>query len=178
MRAIPLTEEDVKGLKAKGRPRGALGKIREMHHLVAQLYAQGLKPTQIAAIVKRTPQTVRNWLNTPANIELVARLEKEYCGEAFTVVKDSLDFRRYLSEELATVCLEQLVSAAHAGELTNSEALRILDSRDDRTGMGKMVTNVNLHGDLGDRLDAAVERSRKVIEGRVEGNVIKLNRRF
>jgi hypothetical protein len=164
------------GEAKRGRPLGAVGKIREVHHLVARLYARGHKPPEIAAMVNRTGATIRNWLAAPATAELVA----EYASEFEAEVTTELEYRQGLARANAAMAREEIGRrlAEEPEALPLAQLVRIAADADDRTGLGKTETRVNLNADLGARLDAARERSAKIIEGRAAGdNVVKLVRR-
>jgi len=166
MKIRSLTEDEV---PKKGRPKGAVAKIRAVHHLVAQLYAKGMKPTEIAPIVNRTSATVRNWLDSPANAELVA----QYCGAEGERITSEMEYRIALRRKTATMALEKLAEQLEADEIDAPRTLlAIAADGDDRTGLGRQETKVNLNMDLGARLDRAIERREKLIEGRT--NVVEL----
>lgn len=166
MKIRSLTEADV---PKRGRPKGAVAKIRAHHHLVAQLYAKGLKPTEIAPIVNRTSATVRNWLDSPASQELVA----QYTGEIGERVSSEMEYRIALRRKAGTMAMEKLVEMLEADEIESEKSLlAIAADSDDRTGLGRQETKVNLNMDLGARLDRAIERREKLIEGRA--NVVEL----
>jgi hypothetical protein len=167
-----LTAEEV---RVRGRPKGAVGKIREVHHFVARMYAKGHKPPEIAKVVNRTSATVRNWLATPANAELVAQYAADY-GE---LAEGELDYRLQLRRQASTMALEKLVEKLQAEEIEEPKMLlAIASDSDDRTGLGRTETKFNLNVDLGTRLDKARERRDRILEARIEGNVVKLERRF
>jgi transposase len=166
MKIRSLTEDEV---PKRGRPKGAVAKIRAHHHLVAQLYAKGLKPTEIAPIVNRTSATVRNWLDSPASQELVA----QYTGEIGERVSSEMEYRIALRRKAGTMAMEKLVEMLEADEIESEKSLlAIAADSDDRTGLGRQETKVNLNMDLGARLDRAIERREKLIEGRT--NVVEL----
>jgi hypothetical protein len=166
MKIRSLTESDV---PKRGRPKGAVAKIRAVHHLVAQLYAKGMKPTEIAPIVNRTSATVRNWLDSPANAELVA----QYCGAEGERITSEMEYRIALRRKAGTMAMEKLVEMLEADEIESEKSLlAIAADSDDRTGLGRQETKVNLNMDLGARLDRAIERGKKLDEER--GKVIEL----
>jgi transposase len=166
MKIRSLTESDV---PKRGRPKRAVAKIRAVHHLVAQLYAKGMKPTEIAPIVNRTSATVRNWLDSPANAELVA----QYCGAEGERITSEMEYRIALRRKAGTMAMEKLVEMLEADEIESEKSLlAIAADSDDRTGLGRQETKVNLNMDLGARLDRAIERGKKLDEER--GKVIEL----
>jgi hypothetical protein len=176
MRVWSLEERDV---ERRGRPRGSIGKVRAVHHLVARLYARNIPVRDIAGMVNRTPATIRNWINAPANQELVA----QYARENEVEVTTELEYRMQLARYSGTLAREKIAAQLENGEIENTRVLlAIAADTDDRTGMGKIQTQINLQGDLGARLNRARQRvrdlnSKKEITGVVQGNVIKLKRR-
>ena len=165
-----LTPQEVK----LGRPQGSLGKIRAVHHLVARLFAKGRKVAEIAKIVNRTPATVRNWINSPANAELVAQYEKEECE----VVENEIDYRIELGRRAGTLAIERLVEKLEAGEIDDGKLLLAISADvNDRTGIAKTTNQVNLNIDLRARLEKAQAARLKVIDGRT-GTITKFVRRF
>jgi hypothetical protein len=166
-----LSQEEV-----RGRPKGAVGKIRAVHHLVAQLYALGLKPTEIAPIVNRTSATVRNWIDAPANQELVA----QYCEERSSEVLTNAEYRRSLIERRQILMEEELVDRLEAdpSSFTNKDLIAGSGDAADRIGFGKQTTNVNINLDLKSRMEAAKKRLEGLEDARREGKVVKFVRRF
>jgi hypothetical protein len=157
-----------------------MGKVRAVHHLVARLYARNVPVKDIAAMVNRTPATIRNWINAPANQELVAQYAKENEVE----VTGELEYRIQLARLAGTMAREKICAQLENDEIENTRVLlAIAADVDDRTGIGKIQTQINLQGDLGARLNRARQRvkelnSKKEIEGVVQGNVVKMKRRF
>jgi len=159
----------------RGRPVGSVGKIREVHHFVAQAYAAGMKPPEIAQLVNRTAATVRNWLNAPANAELVAQYAKEH----FQALANEAERRLAVKRRLAAMADEEILDRleADAGQFNNRELIALSADASDRTGLGKTETKVNLNVDVGTRLDKAKAERLKVIDGRT-GEIVKFIRRF
>lgn len=160
------------GSPQRGRPKGAVAKIREVHHTVARLYARGFKPPEIGAKINRTGATVRNWLNNPAMAELVA----QYAGEHAIEITNELEYRTKLLLEAGTLSLESVVEQLKEDPSTVpiAQRLKLIDTMNDRTGLARQETKVNLNLDLGTRLDQAIERSRAAQEQ--PSNVVKLRR--
>lgn len=170
---------DIGGRKL-GRPKGAVAKIRLVHHTVAQLYAYDVKIPEIALIVRRTTATIRNWIDLPAFQELIQAYRKEYTEK----YQSNLDYRADTIARLTTMAgellVERLESAIETGELIPiRDLMKILDSGNDRTGLGKQETKVNINVGIGSRLDNAVKVVKKVEEARATGtdNIVKFVRR-
>ena len=161
---------------ARGRPKGAVGKIREVHHFVAQCYAKGMKPPAIAELVNRTPATVRNWLNSPANANLVVEYEKEH----FLELANEAEYRAWIKRRFATLADEELLDRiiTDPSQFSNRELIAGSADASDRTGLAKTNVQVQAVLNMGERLEEARAMKEKMLEARVEGNVVKLVRRF
>lgn len=173
---IPLTQADVK--PKLGRPPGAVGKIRERHHTIAKMAGAGFTPAEIARTIGMTPNGVRLWIDNEANADLVASYAGAYAERADAMI----DRRLALMNEAAVIALvklkEQLLEDIEAGiPIPYDKLVKIAGHLDDRTGLGKQETKVNLNMDLGARLDKARERTRGLEEARSAGKVVDFVRR-
>jgi hypothetical protein len=167
-----LTANEV---RPRGRPSGSVGKIREVHHLVARLYALGYKPTEIAPIVNRTSATIRNWLGSPANAELVA----QYCKEEHNEVVTNAEYRRALIERRQLLMEEELCERLEAdpSQFTAKELIAGSGDAADRIGFGKQSVQVNISLDLKARMEQAKKRLEGLEAARAEGKVVEFARR-
>jgi len=162
----------------RGRPKGSVASIREVHHTVAQLYARGAKPTEIGAMINRTGQTIRNWLATPAMAELVA----QYAGEFNIELVSEVDYNTNLKRHNRTAADEEIARrlAEAPQDIPLRDLVKISADASDRTGLARQETKVNLNMNLGDKLERASERVKAVKEARAVGghdNVVKMIRR-
>lgn len=145
-----------------------VAKFRESHHMVAKLFAIGLKGTEIAA---RTGYG-ENWLaqlhNDPAFQELLAKyrdldtqLFLEGRDEFYSLAtKNMIQAERQLSDKMDELDTE--------GEfLPTRELISVVADRADRFGYGKRETKFNVNVDFADALQRAIKRSGKTIEGHV-----------
>jgi hypothetical protein len=159
MEILSIEPLDAATKATRGRPRGAVGRIRQMHHDVARMFAAGMKVTEIARLMSRTPATIRNWLNSPLMAEAVA----EYEEEAAVVVKDAMARRQQLVAEASTKAREEIrdriFDDAERSAMPLSALLKIAADGDDRTGLGKMETRLNIQADIGEQLREARERA-------------------
>ena len=145
-----LTERDLAGLRPK-----TVKQVKAMHHAVAEMAASGMKNSEIARAVGRTPPTIANWRAVPANAELEADYRERFGAER----KDQLAYRRELREKLAILALERMVDALEAGEeISFRDCLSAAGDSDDRTGLARTETRVNLNASIGARLDRARKR--------------------
>jgi len=176
MKIRSLTKDEV---PKKGRPRGAVAKIRAVHHLVAQLYAKGMKPPDIARYVNRTSATIRNWIDSPANQELVA----QYCSAEHEQILSESEYTLGLLRRGRTLAIEQVVEQLEEAEVTGeqlplSKLLAVAGDFADRTGVARQTVTLNINANLESRMDGLRERHLKLVEARKEGTVVKLVRRL
>jgi hypothetical protein len=84
-----------------------------------------------------------------------------------------MEYRIALRRKAGTMAMEKLVELLEADEIESEKSLlAIAADSDDRTGLGRQETKVNLNMDLGARLDRAIERRNKLVEDRT--NVVEL----
>lgn len=177
-----LTDKEIAGSAKLGRPQGAVGQIRSRHHTIAKFLAAGLKLADIAKLVGMTPAGVRAFAENEANAELIAT----YTAEVQAQVDSFIEARRVLMEQASlkaqVLINEALDEALETGTPIGLDKLvKIAANADDRTGLGKQETRVNLNANVGARLDAIREKRLKgAREVAVVGstNVVKLERRF
>jgi hypothetical protein len=168
----------------KGRPKGAVAVIRERHHNTARYIADGMPLAEIGRLVGMTGAGVKAWADNPANAELIA----QYTEEAKARVTNFLETRTALRNEAALLAMELIVEQLREARSTDAKIgldklVRVVADCDDRTGLGRQETRVNINADLGTRLDKAVEAKRKAGEVRVgafgaagQSNVVELRR--
>lgn len=170
MEILSVTSVTQSEYPAKPKPKGTVGQIREIHHRVARLYAKGLKYTEIAAIVNRTPPTIKNWLASPANQELVAHYE----GLEEAEVTSEAEYRLELRKRAATMALEKLVEKLEADQIdADRTLLAIVADSDDRTGLGRQETRVNLNVGIAAQLEQRMARANSLMDRR-SAKVIEL----
>jgi hypothetical protein len=155
-----LTQSDVESLW--DIPEGGLEsstnqilKIRNTHHALARLIAEGRKQVEVSAITGYSPSYISTIQHDPAFKNLVAYY-KSQVEETFTSVHERLAALSMLSaEELQ----ERL--ATDPDSFTNRELNELLTIAADRTGFGPQSrnVNVNVNVDFASRLEAARRRA-------------------
>jgi hypothetical protein len=172
---MEIRELNENELRSRGRPQGAVAKIRAVHHLVAQLYAKKVKIVDIAAAVNRTPATIRNWINSPANEELVAQYE-EAEDEAITT---EAEYTLALKRRIRTLADEELLARIEedAAQFSIRELTALGADTSDRTGYGKQSVQVNVNLDLKARMEQAKKKLEGLAEAEAEGKVIEFVRK-
>lgn len=155
-----LTEADIGALWDV--PEGGLKsetnqvlRIRNTHHALARLLAEGRKQVEVSAITGYSPSYISSIQNDPAFKNLVAYY-KGQVEETFTSVHERLAALSMLSAEE----LQQRLTE-NPEEFTVRELNELLSLSADRTGFGPQSRNVNLNVnvDLAARLEKARVRS-------------------
>lgn len=160
-----LTEADVNALW--DIPAGGLQsetnqvlKIRNTHHALARLLAEGRKQVEISSITGYSPSYISTIQHDPAFKNLVSYY-KGQVEETFVSVHERLAALSMLSAEELQARLTE-----NPDEFTVRELSELLSLSADRTGFGPQsrITNLNVNVDLAERLRKGRERS-----GLVEG---------
>lgn len=141
-----VEHEDLQRLMAKGAaiaPMGAhagdLKRIRERHHHIARLSAQGMAQSLIAQITCMTQSRISTLLNTPAMQELVAYYRASH-GNASEVIAERL-------RNVAEASVEKLETKLEQDELDANELIALAKLGLDRSGHGPQskVHNITEH---------------------------------
>lgn len=139
-----LTQSDVEALWEV--PEGGLEsetnpvlKIRNTHHALARLLAEGRKQVEVSAITGYSPSYISTIQNDPAFKNLVAYY-KSQVEEQFTSVHERLAALSMLSAEELQDRLTQ-----NPEEFTVRELNELLSLTADRTGFGPQSRNVNVN---------------------------------
>lgn len=135
---------DIQALLTRPQPPagtdvGDLKRIRERHHSIARMVAQGMTQRMVSTIVQMTEARISTLLKAPAMQELVA-----YYRSQHSAAQD------VIAERLRTVALtsiEELSAKLEAGELEPQELLGLAKLGLDRSGHGPRSTvhNVSEH---------------------------------
>lgn len=129
-------------------------KLRERHHSLARLIAEGKKPGEAALLCRLSQSRVSILLSDPAFMDLVAHYRE-------LVNVEFVDFQKKLAElgiDAATVLQERLEDKPD--ELSDSLLLQLVQVSADRTGHGpSQKTELNVKIGFANRLTEAKERS-------------------
>jgi hypothetical protein len=152
-----LTETDIGRLgETRGVQSTSLKSIRDSHHRVARLVAQGLSGAEIGMMTGYSQSRISILKGDPAFNELcefyrgqVAQLEHDALAEA--IAKSSL---------ARNLALDKMVDLLEEDKVDLEGALDIYKVTADRTGMGPATksTNLNVNVDLADRIAAGRRR--------------------
>jgi hypothetical protein len=147
--------------------RGMIGRMRDSHHRIAQMMAMGWTDSQIRRITGITSRRLALYRADPAMQDVVAKYSKEgeekleEFGDFFNELMTS---NRVRGELLIADAFEEAMEGERDISLTVID--KIVQGRADRTGYGK-TSKVEHKHDFATRLDNAIQRSGKTIEGQV-----------
>lgn len=139
--------------------------LRDSHHMVARLFALGLKTGDIAARLGYSLNRVSMMHTDPAFQQLIA-CYREQVNEDFRAATDEY-FGSVVSARVKTMRMinDRLDEADASGEqLPLNQLISIHSDAADRTGYPKRKESVNLNIDFADRLERARKRSATVID--------------
>lgn len=150
-----ISDADVASLQEeRGVTAPQIVKLRERHHALARLIAEGKKPGEAALIARYSQSRVSILMNDPAFLELITHYKE-------VVNREFVDFQRKLAElgvDAATVLQERLEDAPD--DMSDALLLRLVEVSADRTGHGPSAkTEVNVRIGLAERLQQARARS-------------------
>ncbi len=165
--ASPVSAEVVRELTAVdltllGLDRGVkaptLKRLRDSHHSIARLMAQGLRNTDIAAITGYSQSRLSILKADPAFEELISFYKSnvdEIKDAAFAGVQEKL---AAVNHEAIEELHERLLDAPEA--INTDQLLDVIKATSDRTGHGPQTksTNVNVNIDLAARVAAGRAR--------------------
>lgn len=152
----PLTKAEV-----LTTPRGkspAVKTIRDSHHMVARLFALGLKPGQVAARSGYSRVRISILSGDPAFQELIATY-RAMVNEEFKEEIDEFFSMTTANRNIAARLLNDKLADAEPDDLSIRELQSVIADAADRTGYPKRTVAVNLNVDFAARLDRAVKRS-------------------
>lgn len=148
---LPKDLAEAKG-KSVGSKTPSISRIRDSHHNLARLLAEGLKDVDIARITGYSPSRISILKADPAFSELVSHYQRDKSEGFATVHERYVALSKDAAEELQARLDEKPES------FDNEELMELTKLAADRTGFGPKQTNVNINLDLADRLTAARKR--------------------
>jgi len=150
-----LEDMDVASLLAeKGTTAPTIVQLRERHHALARLIAEGKKPGEAAILCRYSQSRMSILLSDPAFVELVAHY-RDVVNEQF------VDFQRKLSDlaiDAAGILQDRM--ELEPEKLSDALLLQVVQVGADRTGHGpSQKSEVNIKVGFADRLAAAQIRT-------------------
>lgn len=164
----PLSREEV-----LNTPRGRKSSVktfRDSHHMVARLFAMGLRPGQVATRSGYSLGRVSTLSADPAFKELVSAYRDSVDDEWKQSVDEYFDLVQS-NRIIAARLLNDKLTDAEPDDVSIRELVTIHADAADRTGYPKRTVAVNVNVDFAARLDQAIKRSTQarpdlhVIEG-------------
>lgn len=155
----PLTPEDfalIPATNAEGEgvalPADPIKKLRDSHHQVARLQAQGLRPTEISAITGYTTVRLKQLSASPAFQDLVSFYQQNETLALATLQERMLSINTDVLQELHHRLDET------PEEFSPRDLLDFFRTTADRSGFGPRTTNVNVNVELSSRMEHARKR--------------------
>lgn len=154
-----LTKADIDGF-IPAKVAGKVATFRDSHHMVARLFALGLRPGEVASRSGYSLSRISTLSTDPAFKELVAVYRKDVNEE----------FREAADEYFETITANRVIAARRLNdmlsdeerEFTPSQLVAIHSDSADRTGYPKRTVAVNVNVDFAARLERAVQRSKSI----------------
>ena len=161
MRELTAVDLTLLGLD-RGVKAPTLKRLRDSHHSIARLMAQGLRNTDIAAITGYSQSRLSILKGDPAFEELVAFYTKNaeaIKDAAFAGVQEKL---AAVNHEAIEELHERLLDQPEA--INTDQLLDIVKATSDRTGHGPATksTNVNVNIDLAERVALGRARASQI----------------
>ncbi len=161
-----LVEADLALLQTeRGIQAPTIARIRESHHRIAQAFAEGLKPYEVAIRTGYSQSRISILRADPAIQDLIST----YIEDNRKLATEVTDTLNSLTVDAIQILHERLVEREGTdSELADDTLMKLVEKTLDRTGHGPQskTTNVNVNMNLGPRLDAARQRA-----GLIEGEV-------
>ncbi len=163
MRELAAAElETLRGPRPKAP---SVAKFRDSHHMVARLFASGLRPGQVADRCGYSRGRIQMLHNDPAFQELIAQYRGMVDEEFRENVDDFVTQATSNMVKAERMLADRLDQADEEGELPPvRDLVNIVSDRADRFGYGKRQTNLNVNVDFAAKLDQAIARSTRVID--------------
>ena len=136
----------------------AVKAFKDSHHLVARLFAAGLRPGEVAERAGYSGTRISVLLGDPSFQNLIAEYRREETI-AFALTRDDYYERATRARNIALRLVEDKLADVAPDDVTIRELMGIHDSLADRTGYGKRSTQVNVNVDFAAQLDRAIKRS-------------------
>ena len=141
----------------------AVKAFKDSHHLVARLFAAGLRPGEVAERAGYSGTRISVLLGDPSFQNLIAEYRREETI-AFALARDDYYERATRARNIALRLVEDKLADVDPDDVTIRELMGIHDSLADRTGYGKRSTQVNVNVDFAAQLDRAIKRSATAAE--------------
>lgn len=155
----PLRREDLASI-TRAKNSGAVQRFRDSHHMVARLFAAGLRPGEVAEESGYSLSRVSILSADPAFQELIAIYRKDI-NASFRENSDEYFATINKNRIIAARLLNDKLSAAEPDDLTISQLVAVHADAADRTGYPKRSVAVNVNVDFAAQLDRTIKRTRE-----------------
>ena len=160
----PATREDMDNIgPARAHHTVSMERIRESHHRIARFAAEGLRTNEIARLTGYSPARISAIINSPAMKDLIARNRARIDEGWAEDVRADYSVAREAWRVAQRQLLDRLEDADAGGDPIPLRDLRaIAADGEDRFGVTKKSTNINLNADFAAELERALSRSASV----------------
>lgn len=139
----------------EGSGGGRIARIRDRHHTIARMVSSDMPDDRICSIMGMTQQSLDLLRDhTPAFQELVFQYRQKPNRQIN--VEEYLETKHRIAIQAQLALADRL--AEDPDDFSPSELVRIIADNDDRTGYAKQTVNINVHEELGERLEARRRR--------------------
>lgn len=161
-----LTRDDLALLRVK-RTTPVVNRFRDPHHRVARLLAAGLRPKDVAEQCGFTIARIYVLNADPSFQDLIAGYRRDVADAYVSAEEERFRMATEVNLKALRTINEHFDKADEEGELVPlSRALAVFADTSDRVGIMKKSVSMNVNVDFAAKLEAARNRSGKVIEGR------------
>lgn len=162
-----LTAADIAGLE-RAKNQNPVKVHRDSHHMVARLFAMGLRPGEVATETGYSLGRISTLAGDPAFQELIAYY-RNMVNQAFADRQDEYYQTVSANRRLSARLINDKLSEVEPEEISFRELVLIHSDAADRTGYPKRTVALNVNADFASLLDKAIQRSQgaKLIEGTV-----------
>jgi len=153
-----LTVEDIRGLR-KAHTADSIQRFRDSHHLMARLFASGMRVKEVAEFTGYSISRVSLYHSAPAFQELIAEKRKvveEVFKDRLTVLNDMILSNGMKAERKLS---DKLDDDDEIEEMSVRELVSIARDAADRVGLSKRTVQTNVNVDFAAMLDRAIARS-------------------
>lgn len=153
-----LTAEDFCGLK-QAKTSSSIQKFRDSHHLMARLFATGMRVKEVAEFTGYSISRVSLYHTAPAFQELIAEKRKvveEVFKDRLSVLNDMILSNGMKAERKLS---DKLDDDDESEDMSVRELVSIARDAADRVGLSKRTVQTNVNVDFAAMLDRAIARS-------------------
>jgi hypothetical protein len=153
-----LTREEVLGASSSRGRAPAIKSIRDSHHMVARLFALGLRPGEVAERSGYSLGRISVLYADPALRDLIEKYRGNVT-ESYQQATDEYYTMVAANRVMAARLLNDKLSVVEPEDISIRELVTIHADAADRTGYPKRTVAVNFNVDFAARLDNALKRS-------------------